>query len=109
VLIWYELTDITAIKSDVEQLSDMRRDVQVLLSNQQLLLQLLNQTGLYHRRKALKIVIISLREQMKTIIKCTFKNSTSTFLSAASKKNIVFKDNNNYTGIKAQSLRAFVG
>ena len=70
VLIWYELTDITAIKSDVEQLSGMRRDVQVLLSNQQLLLQLLNQTGLYHRGKALKIVIISLREQEKTIINC---------------------------------------
>ena len=36
-----ELTDITAIRSDVEQLSDMRRGIQTLLDNQQSLLELL--------------------------------------------------------------------
>ena len=39
--------DITAIKSDVEQLSDLRRDMQTSLDNQQQLMQLLreNQTA----------------------------------------------------------------
>ena len=97
MLIWYELTDITAIKSDVEQLSGMRRDVQVLLNNQQLLLQLLNQTGLYRRRKALKIVIISLRQLVKTIISCILKKFYVDISQCCIEKKHFFKDNKNYT------------
>jgi len=49
------VTDITAIKSDVERLSDLRRDMRTSLDNQQQLMQLLrdNQTATSYRGKLL--------------------------------------------------------
>jgi len=40
------VTDVTAIKSDAEQLNDMKRDIRTLLDNQKLLLQILHQTSM---------------------------------------------------------------